>query len=113
RFGGLVRTVKRMHRPTRTVTTRCRWLFTVIAYLAVAAQAVVAFAPLLEGRDGRLASHVEAPGPKTHVAAHNEATCASCQARSIHSTSPRAAIAPCCAVITPTAVIGDLASAIS
>lgn len=52
------------------------------------AQLVVAFAPLAEGRDSRMASHVEAHGLASHYA-HNEATCAACQARSIHGTAAR------------------------
>lgn len=54
----------------------------------MATQAVLAFVPLLEGRDSRLASHVESGGARGHVA-HNDATCAACQARSIHGTTPR------------------------
>ena len=54
----------------------------------MATQVVLAAVPLLEGRDGRLASHVESGGAKGHVS-HNDATCAACQARSIHGTTPR------------------------
>ena len=54
----------------------------------MAAQFVIAIAPLTEGRDDRMASHVEAGGVQTHYA-HNDATCASCQARSIHGNPPR------------------------
>jgi len=56
----------------------------------MAAQLVLAVAPLMEGRDDRMASHVETSGAQTHYA-HNDATCASCQARSIHGTPPRPA----------------------
>ena len=56
----------------------------------MAAQLMLAAAPLLEGHDDRMASHVEAGGTQTHFA-HNDSTCASCQARSIHSTAPRTA----------------------
>jgi hypothetical protein len=56
----------------------------------MAAQLTIAIAPLTEGRDDRMASHVEAGGAQSHYA-HNDATCASCQARSIHGTSPRTA----------------------
>jgi hypothetical protein len=69
--------------------THRSWLFVIVALLAMATQAVVAAAPLLEGRDGRMASHVESGGAKGHLA-HNDATCASCQARSIHGTVSRA-----------------------
>lgn len=71
------------------ITNRQRgWLFGVIALLAMIAQVVVAIAPLAEGRDGRFASHVESSGARGHLA-HNDATCASCQARSIHGTISR------------------------
>ena len=63
----------------------------VIALLALIAQVTVAFAPLAEGRRG-MGSHVESRGVKLHYA-HDEATCASCQARSIHGT-PRAPAVP-------------------
>ena len=61
----------------------------VIAFLALIAQVTVAMSPLAEGRRPGMASHVESGGVKLHYA-HDEATCASCQARSIHGT-PRAA----------------------
>jgi hypothetical protein len=64
------------------------WLFGIIALVATIAQVVVAVAPLAEGRDGRFASHVESTGTRGHLA-HNDATCASCQARSIHGTISR------------------------
>jgi hypothetical protein len=61
----------------------------VIAFLALIAQVTVALSPLAEARRGPgMASHVESGGVKLHYA-HDEATCASCQARSIHGT-PRA-----------------------
>ncbi|MDB4874356.1 MAG: hypothetical protein JWM41_802 [Gemmatimonadetes bacterium] len=65
-------------------------LFTAFAIFATAAQLVVALLPLTEGRVARtLSAHVEADGAKGHVA-HNEATCASCQARSIQGATSRA-----------------------
>jgi hypothetical protein len=64
------------------------WLLTVIACVAMASQFVLAIAPLAEGRDARMASHIEAGGTQTHYA-HSEATCVSCQARSIHGTTTR------------------------
>jgi hypothetical protein len=70
------------------VKRRRGWLFGVIALLATAAQLVVAMAPLAEGRDGRMASHVESTGAKGHYT-HNDATCAACQARSIHGSTSR------------------------
>ena len=61
----------------------------IVAFVALIAQVAVALSPLAEGRRPEMASHVESGGVKLHYA-HNEATCASCQARSIHGT-PRAA----------------------
>jgi hypothetical protein len=64
-------------------------LFAVIATLAIAAQLVVALVPLAESRAERtLSAHVEQTGTRGHTS-HNEATCASCQARSIHGTTAR------------------------
>ena len=57
--------------------------------LAMASQLVLAIAPLAEGREDRMASHVEAGGAQTHYA-HSEANCISCHARSIHGTATRA-----------------------
>jgi hypothetical protein len=58
--------------------------------LAMASQLVLAIAPLAEGREDRMASHVEAGGTQTHYA-HSDANCISCQARSIHGTTVRTA----------------------
>jgi hypothetical protein len=77
-----------MRTPVRSATIHRSWLFSIVALLLMAAQLTLAIAPLTEGRDDRMASHVEAGGAQTHYA-HNDATCASCQARSIHGTSPR------------------------
>lgn len=74
---------RRALRPTR------QWFFSVLAIFAITAQLVVALAPLAESRTERtLSAHVEQTGTRGHVS-HNEATCASCQARSIHGTAPR------------------------
>jgi hypothetical protein len=75
--------------PQLTRHRRRRPLTLVIAFVALIAQVAVALSPLAEGRRPEMASHVESGGVKLHYA-HNEATCASCQARSIHGT-PRAA----------------------
>jgi hypothetical protein len=58
--------------------------------LAMASQFVLAIAPLAEGREDRMASHVEAGGTQTHYA-HSDGNCVSCQARSIHGTTARSA----------------------
>lgn len=80
------------------------WLSGFFAILAITAQLVVALAPLAEGRDGRMASHVEASGSASHYT-HSEASCAACQARSIHGTTSRPA--------TPEVRTAIVASAVS
>lgn len=55
----------------------------------MASQLVLAVAPLAEGREDRMASHIEADGTQTHYA-HSDGNCISCQARSIHGTTVRA-----------------------
>jgi len=76
-----------MHRARRPTRHRS-WLFAVIALLATTAQLAVALSPLLEGREGRATVHVESGGVQKHFL-HDDATCAACQARSIHGTTPR------------------------
>lgn len=57
--------------------------------MAVAAQLSIALAPLAEAREGRsTAAHVEVGGTATHYA-HNDATCATCQARSLQGMAAR------------------------
>jgi hypothetical protein len=69
---------------------RQHWFFSIIAMLAMTSQIVLALAPLAEGREDRMASHVEADGTQTHYA-HSDGNCVSCQARSIHGTAVRTA----------------------
>ncbi len=79
-----------MHR--RPGLTRTRWtvLLRLLAVLAMVAQGAVALAAIGEGRDGiGLASHVEATGASATHYAHDEATCAACQARSLHGGTPQ------------------------
>jgi hypothetical protein len=64
-----------------------------VAMLAAAAQLTVALAPLAEGRESRMASHVEAGGSQSHYA-HDEAKCISRQARSMYGALPREVPAP-------------------
>src|SRR4026209_2131039 len=78
-----------------------RWLSTTGAIVALAAQLCVAFSAFTEGvQRGRsvvsAGAHVESGGTSAHYA-HNEATCAVCQARSVQATLPRAS-APLIAV---------------
>jgi hypothetical protein len=74
-----------------TIARKHGLLFGLVALLATVAQLVVAISPLAEGRDGRMASHVEATGAQGHYT-HNDATCAACQARSIHGTTSRPSV---------------------
>ena len=67
-----------------------RWIASIGAVVAMAAQLTVAFSQLTEGREGRsAASHVETSGTARHFG-HNEATCATCQARSLQGLAERA-----------------------
>ena len=68
-------------------------MFAVIAFLATAAQLAVALAPLAEGREGRATVHIESRSTPRHYQ-HSDATCAACQARSIHGTTSRASAPP-------------------
>lgn len=70
-----------------------RLLVTVLAFVAMAAQLAVALSPLAEGRERDWGSHVEADGARQHYS-HSEATCAACQARSIHGTAGHASAPP-------------------
>lgn len=70
-----------------------RLLVTVLAFLAMAAQLAVALSALAEGRERDWGSHVEAAGARQHYS-HSEATCAACQARSIHGTTGHASAPP-------------------
>lgn len=61
-----------------------RWLLRLGAIAAVVAQLALNATPLAEAFRGQdAAAHVEPAGTATHYA-HNEATCANCQARSLH-----------------------------
>jgi hypothetical protein len=75
--------------PSRLTHPLARWLFSIGAVVAVAAQLSIALAPLGEAQEGRsAAAHVEAGGTATHYA-HNDATCAACQARSLQGIAAR------------------------
>jgi hypothetical protein len=64
-----------------------------VAVLATIAQLTVALAPLAEGRQAHMASHVESGGSSSH-ATHDDAKCVSCQARSMFGAVPRQVPAP-------------------
>jgi hypothetical protein len=81
-----------MLRPVAVRTLSHRF-FAFFAVLAMVAQAVVAVAPLAEGRTARMESHVEAHGSASHFT-HNEANCVACQARSLHASTPPTENAP-------------------
>ena len=78
-----------MRFPARPRPRRRHWLLSILGMLAMASQLVLAIAPLAEGREDRMASHVEADGTQTHYV-HSDGNCISCQARSIHGTTARA-----------------------
>src|SRR5215475_14547404 len=87
---------------------RRTWLSTLVALVAIAGQLTVALAPLAEGREDRMASHVESGGARAHYV-HDEAKCVSCQARSMHGTVGRAVVPPIVLVLAPS-VVGDFAA---
>jgi len=87
---------------------RRTWLSTLVAFVAIAGQLTVALAPLAEGREDRMASHVESGGARAHYV-HDEAKCVSCQARSMHGTVGRAVVPPIVLVLAPS-VVGDFAA---
>ena len=89
----------RLHRFAR----QCNWISTLIALIAIAGQIAVAAAPLAEGRESRMASHVEASGARTHFV-HDETKCVSCQARSMHGAPPRAVAPPIVPVLHASAI---------
>lgn len=78
---------------------RANWLYTLIALVAFGGQLTVALAPLAEGREGRMASHIESSGSRAHFV-HDEAKCISCQARSMTGVTEREVTPPILAVIT-------------
>src|SRR5207244_12310920 len=79
-----------MLRSSRMKLSLGRWIASIGAVVAMAAQLTVAFSQLTEGREGRsAASHVETSGTARHFG-HNEATCATCQARSLQGLAERA-----------------------
>jgi hypothetical protein len=82
-----------MARSTHVLRPRRSWLTLLVAILATTAQLTVALAPLAEGRESRLASHVEAGGSTGHYA-HDDTKCISCQARSMNGTVERPALPP-------------------
>ena len=96
----------RLHRFAR----QCNWISTLVAIAAVVGQLTVAVAPLAEGRESRMASHVENGGARGHFV-HDEAKCVSCQARSMHGTLGRAVAPPIVLVLEPT-VVADFAASI-
>lgn len=67
----------------RPATPFARLLLRIGAVVAIVAQVGLVVAPLAEVWQGQdAAAHVEAGGTSTHYA-HNDATCAACQARTL------------------------------
>ena len=72
--------------PSAPRLTRTRWaaVYRLFAMLAVAAQCVLVLSAIGEGRAGvGQAAHVESSQNTTTHYAHDEATCAACQARTL------------------------------
>lgn len=79
-----------MRNSPRLATFRRRLLWFGAA-AAVVVQLGLTLAPIAEALVGQdAAAHVEAAGTSTHYA-HNDATCATCQARTLHGLIARAA----------------------
>ena len=75
--------------PSRLAHPFARWLVSIGAIVAIVAQLSVALAPLGEARlGGGTASHLESGGTSAHYA-HNDATCAVCQARLLQGLATR------------------------
>src|SRR4051812_22374793 len=77
-----------MHGPARRTHALRRWLFAIVSMLAFTSQLTVAIAPLAEGREARMASHVEEHGSLAHFT-HTDASCVSCQVRSMFGATSR------------------------
>lgn len=74
-------------RRTQRFQLRRPYLRRVAAVLAILAQLAIVVAGIGEGRAGvGYAAHVDPGGTSTHYS-HNEAQCASCQARSVHGVA--------------------------
>ena len=79
---------------SRSTHPLARWVLIAIASGALAGQVGVTLAPFGEAREGRgMVAHVEAGGTSAHYA-HNDATCATCQARSLHGFAVSAPVIP-------------------
>jgi hypothetical protein len=82
-----------------------------LALVAMAAQLLVAFSPLAEGRESRLGTHVEAAGIRAHFT-HDEATCPVCQARSMQRDVAKPAVPLLDAPIRATAAVDVLVNGV-
>jgi hypothetical protein len=106
-----------MSAPTRLQRSFTRWLVTIGAYLAVAAQLSVACASVAEARDGQgMGSHVEQSGTSLHYA-HSD-VCALCQVRSLQGLVVRPpeplatslVAAPAVVAVADRLIVADLSS---
>ncbi|HMC55597.1 MAG TPA: hypothetical protein VKH19_10525 [Gemmatimonadaceae bacterium] len=71
-----------------------RWLFAAGVIAAFVSQLAVVLSPLAEAREGQsFASHVEQGGTSSHYA-HNDATCITCQARTLTGPTARPQTVP-------------------
>jgi hypothetical protein len=86
------------------------WLSTLVAVLAIAGQLTLSLVSVAEGRETRMASHVEASGSSTHFV-HDETKCVSCQARSLQGAPARAVVPTIVLRLVPGIVRDHCASA--
>ena len=93
--------------------TLIRWLYAIGVVAAFVSQLTVAFSPLVEAREGQgFAAHVERGGTSSHYA-HNDATCITCQARTLTGPTARPESAPTPNSVTATPIARAVAAAIA
>jgi len=97
----------------RTRETILRWLYAIGVVAAFVSQLTVAFSPLVEAREGQgYAAHVERGGTSSHYA-HNDATCITCQARTLTGPTAQHEPLPAAVRISIAPVSSALAAAIA
>jgi hypothetical protein len=90
-----------------------RWLYAIGVAAAFVSQMAVAFSPLVEAREGPgYAAHVERGGTSSHYA-HNDATCITCQARTLTGLTARPETEPTPNSVTATPIARTIAAAIA
>jgi len=97
----------------RSRETVIRWLYAIGVVAAFVSQITVAFSPLVEAREGPgFAAHVERGGTSSHYA-HNDATCITCQARTLTGPTERPDTTPTPNSVTATPIARTIAAAIA